>query len=139
MCRRRSTGLYQYWCYVLGLRVISQMFYSKEKPLLNWHRRAMALVELVRFRDLCMSLDQKDTGNDGLFYRIILSLYRELSFFPNCRSLPTGLLQSPVHYHEVIALKITLGCYQMLSPRAAASVYHVLSHDFSKPWCFLYT
>lgn len=99
----------------------------------------MALVELVRFRDLCMSLDQKDTGNDGLFYRIILSLYRELSFFPNCRSLPTGLLQSPVHYHEVIALKITLGCYQMLSPRAAASVYHVLSHDFSKPWCFLYT
>ena len=77
-----------------------------------------------------MSLDQKDTGNFGLFYRIILSLYRELSFFPNSRSLlPIELLQSHVHYHEVISLKITLGCYKMLSPSAAASVYHVLSHE----------
>ena len=77
-----------------------------------------------------MSLDQKDTGNDELFYKLILSSHREISFLPNSHCLlPIELLQSHVHYREVISLKITCGCYQMLYPSTAASGYHVLSHE----------
>lgn len=69
-----------------------------------------------------MSLDQKDTGNDGLFYRIILRSYREINFLPNSQCLlPLELLRSHVRCHEVISLKIACGCYQLLYSSTAAS------------------
>lgn len=64
-------------------------FTAGERHYCYPHREVMPRVEMVvQFRDLhTCPWDQKDTGNDGLFYRIILSLYREISFFPNSHSL----------------------------------------------------
>lgn len=76
------------FCFWECLPRISQMFYSREKHYCSWHWQhvlgGMLLVEIVQFRDLhTCHWDQQDTGNNGLFYRMILNSCREISNFLN--------------------------------------------------------